>query len=292
MGMVFGPAGNSDLFYEQGYKSSVDAPGWLRAMGLGAYEYQCVRGVNVSEATAVAIGEAAARHNIALSIHAPYYINLASENPEQVVKSKRHLLSSVRAARWMGATRVVFHPGSVGSDRQAALERAIGVLAEVVDEVRAEGLDDIFICPETLGKYSYLGLLDEVLALCSVDERMFPAIDFGHIHAITQGSLTTKEAYAAVLDRCVEVLGEERVRRIHIHFSPIEFTAAGERRHRTLKDEGFGPDFSPLAELIIERGYSPVLICESNGTQAEDARRFQEIFESILRNYEKSRKSK
>ncbi|MEW6725801.1 MAG: TIM barrel protein [Bacillota bacterium] len=281
MGMIFGPAGNSDSFYVQGYKSSVDAPGWLRAMGLGAYEYQCVRGVNIGEATAAAIGEAAARHNVALSIHAPYYINLASENPEHVVKSKRHLLQSVRAARWMGATRVVFHPGSAGRDRKAALDRAIKVLAEVVDEARSEELDDIFICPETLGKYSYLGLLDEVLAMCSVDERMFPAIDFGHIHAITRGSLTTKEAYAAVLDRCVEVLGEKRVRKIHIHFSPIEFTAAGERRHRTLRDEGFGPDFVPLAGLIIERGYSPILICESNGTQAEDARHYQEIYQRL-----------
>lgn len=280
--MRFGPAGNSASFYEQGYKSSIDAPGWLRKLGLDAYEYQCVRGVNVGEATARAIGREAAAHDVALSIHAPYYINFGSEKPEHIAKSKRYLLDSLRAARWMGATRVVFHAGSAGADRARALARAKAAVAEVLAEAREEGLDDIVLCPETLGKPSALGLLDEVLALCALDERMLPTIDFGHVHAITRGMLTDRAAYAAVLDRVAAAVGTDRLRRLHIHFSPVEFTEAGERRHRTLKDEGFGPDFAPLAEEIIARGMSPVLICESDGTQAEDALAYRKVYRQLV----------
>ncbi len=278
--MLFGPAGNSASFYDQGYKSSVDAPRWIRELGLGAYEYQCVRGVHIGKRTAAKLGEEAVRHRIALSIHAPYYINLAGTDPGLLEKTKKHLLNSLRAARWMGAARVVFHPGSAGKDREAALERAKKVLTEIMERAAEENLDDIVLAPETLGKYSYLGLLDEVLELCKLSPDMIPTIDFGHIHAITQGSLNDRSAYAAVLDRVEEVIGIERARRLHIHFSPVEFTAAGERKHWSIKD-GYGPDFRPLAEELAERGYEFILICESNGTQAEDALTYQRIYREV-----------
>ncbi|MBO8129745.1 MAG: TIM barrel protein [Peptococcaceae bacterium] len=280
MAMLFGPAGNSRSFYEQGHKSSLDAPKWLRQLGLGAYEYQCVRGVNIGERTAAHLGAAAARENITLSIHAPYYINLASENREQVVKSKEHLLKSLRAARWMDARRVVFHTGSAGNDREAAMERAKKALTEVLEEAADEGLDDIILAPETLGKYSYIGLLDEVLELCTLGPNLFPCVDFGHVHAIDQGVLTDRAAFAKVLDRIEERMGREVLRRLHIHFSPVEYGKTGEKRHRTV-EEGYGPDFTPLAELVVERDLEPVLICESNGTQAEDAVYYQSIYRKI-----------
>lgn len=280
MGILFGPGGNSQSFYEA-HKSSLDAPQWIRKQGLGAYEYQCVRGVNIGEAMAVKLGEEAVRNGIALSIHAPYYINFATSDPALLVKTKKHLLNSLRAARWMGATRVVFHPGAAGPDRVAALERAKEGVAQVIDQAADENLDDIVLAPETLGKMSYLGLLDEVLELCTLSPTMLPTIDFGHIHAITQGSLTDRQAYAAVLDRVMERLGEERARRMHMHFSPVEFTAAGERKHWSIKD-GYGPDFWPLAEELAERGYAPILICESKGTQAEDALTYQQTYYAAI----------
>ncbi len=278
MGARFGPAGNAESFYTEGHKSSLDAPEWLHRLGLGAYEYQCVRGVNIGEKTARQLGEKAAGHDIALSIHAPYYINLTSEDPNQVARSRVHLMKSLWAARWMGATRVVFHPGSVRGDRKQALARARAALAETLAEAAREGLDDILLAPETLGRSSYLGLLDEVLELCRLGPNLIPCVDFGHIHAITNGLLVDRAAYAAVLDRVGEALGDEVLRTLHIHFSPVEFTAKGERRHRTLAETGYGPEFAPLAELIVERGLAPTVICESNGTQAEDACAYRDIY--------------
>lgn len=277
----FGPAGNAKSFYEEGYKSSLDAPAWLRKAGLGAYEYQCVRGVNIGEKAARALGEKAAENDVALSIHAPYYINLASEDPEQVNKSKNHLLKALRAARWMGATRVVFHAGSVRGDRKEALKRARKALAQTLDEAAREGLGDILLAPETLGRYSYLGLLEEILDLCRVGPNLIPCVDFGHLHAITHGHFTDRAAYALVLDLVGEVLGEEVLRRLHIHFSPVEFGEKGERRHRTLAEAGYGPEFAPLAALLVERELTPIVICESNGTQAEDACVYREIYMKV-----------
>jgi deoxyribonuclease-4 len=278
----FGPAGNSDSFYEAGYKSSLDMPGWLAKMGLSAYEYQCVRGVHIKEDTARQLGEAALKHDISLSIHGPYYISLAATDPGIKDKTRKHFLDSLRAARWMGAHLVVFHPGGgVKEDRAAALKRAREHLAELLEMAEAEGLGNIKVAPETMGKPSQLGNLDEILELCTLGTKVVPAVDFGHLHAAGVGALTGEEKFAAVLDRIGEVLGPEAVRRLHIHFSPVEFTRAGERRHRTTLDEGYGPDFTCLARLIHERGMTPTIICESAGRQAEDALVYRQIYQSV-----------
>lgn len=281
----FGPGGNPDSFYEAGYKSSLDMPGWLAGMGLGAYEYQFVRGVRIKEETARKIGEAARQHDIALSIHGPYYISLAASDPQVRDKTRQHFLASLRAARVMGASPVVFHPGAGGKeeDRRAALRRAREHLAELLDRADAEGLGGIKVAPETMGKPSLLGNLEEILELCTLDERVVPTIDFGHLHAAGGGGLTGEEQVARILDRVEEVLGKEALQNLHIHFSPVEFTKAGEKKHRTTIDEGFGPDFRYLAGLLHRRSLTPTIICESRGRQAEDALYYQNIYEQYAR---------
>jgi len=276
----FGPAGNPDSFYREGHKSSLDMPRWLREKGLNAYEYQCSRGVNISEETARKLGGLAAEYDIHLSIHAPYYINLAAVGPDARDKTRKHLISSLRAARWMGARVVVFHPGSAGGDRASAMDRAGKLLADVVRQAREEGMDGIFLAPETMGKKSLLGSLEDVLDLCSLDDHIIPAIDFGHLHAVGGGDLISREAFASVLGRVREALGR-RLKRLHLHFSPVEFSAAGEKRHRTTRDQGFGPDFACLAPLLLEYSLDFTLICESDGLQAEDALVYKSIFDRV-----------
>ncbi|MCL6610267.1 MAG: TIM barrel protein [Peptococcaceae bacterium] len=282
MNARFGPAGNPDSFYREGHKSSLDMPRWLRERGLNAYEYQCVRGVNIGRETARRLGELAAEYGIYLSIHAPYYVNLAASEEEGREKTKKHLLDSMLAASWMGAGVVVFHPGSARGDRAAAMERAINMLGEVLRQAGEDGLDGILLAPETMGKRSLLGSLDEVLELCGLDERIIPAVDFGHLHAAGGGLLNSTGDFAQVLDRVVAALGRERSRRLHIHFSPVEYTAAGERRHRTTRDSGFGPDFACLAPLLADPSLEFTLICESDGLQAEDALFYKSIYEQAV----------
>jgi deoxyribonuclease-4 len=279
----FGPSGNSDSFYDQGFKTSREMPKWLHDMGLDAYEYSVTRGVNLKEATAREIGEQAAKWGITMSLHAPYYINLASQEEEGRKKSIRWLYQSMEAAEWFGAGRVVFHPGAAGkTDREQAMESAKKVLLQALEECSSFVGRGIHLCPETMGKRNQLGNLEEVLALCSLDDSLIPTIDFGHLHALHQGIIRSPKDYENILDPIVERLGPDRGKAFHVHFSRIDYTAAGEKKHMTYKDTEYGPEFDSLAELIVKRGLELTIIMESQGMMAEDALTLKGIYEEKL----------
>jgi deoxyribonuclease-4 len=268
----FGPSGNSDSFYGQGYKHTTEAFRWISDMGLDAFEYSFGRGVRLRQETAREIGLKAAEAGVVLSVHAPYYINLATEEPDKAEANIRYLAQSAQAAVWLGARRVIFHAGSQGTHKyDAAFAKVKERLAAAVDELKDRGLWEVELCPETMGRIKQIGDLDDIIELCGIDERIVPAIDFGHLHARGRGAINSEEDYARILDRLEDRLGGYRAKRFHVHFSRIEYTAAGERAHRTFADKEFGPDFRPLARLLAARGLEPVVICESKGTMAEDA---------------------
>ena len=280
MSALFGPAGNSDSFSKK-HKSSLAAPKWISDFGLDCYEYQCGKGVKIREDTARKLGENAKHAHITLSLHAPYFINLANPEPESIQKTIGYILSACQAATWMGANRVVIHTGALMKrSRQEALSIAKTVLPQVLTACDQQGYGHIALCPETMGKLNQLGDLDEVLELCTLDKRLIPCVDFGHLYARSLGVLTGKEACVQMLDRMAQILGEERASKFHSHFSHIEFTPnGGEKCHRTFaEDDGFGPDWLPLAEEIARRDWSPTFICESAGTQAEDAKTMKEVY--------------
>ena len=281
----FGPAGISDSFAAQGYKTSLDIPAYTAGMGLDAFEYQCGHGVRLAEDKARQMAALAAEKGIVFSVHAPYYISMSSLDEEKRLGSIRYLLQSAQLCRALGGRRIIFHPGSCGKQsRAAALEKALDTLRRGVEALDEAGYGDMTLCPETLGKIGQLGDLDEVLALCGVDRRIVPCIDFGHLNARTLGGIRSKADYAAILDRMGEVLGDERARKFHVHFSRIEFSAGGEKRHWTFAETQFGPEPAPLMELLAERRLAPVVICESAGTQAEDARTLGQIYRHAMQN--------
>lgn len=277
--IYFGTAGNSNSFYEMGYKSTSQAPEYLSKMGINAYEYQCGRGVRVNPESCEALRQNAIKYNIRLSLHAPYFISLSGIEEEKRLKSVDYILQSARAAKLIGADRIVVHSGSCSKiTREEALALAKDTLSIAVKALKAENLYDIHICPETMGKINQLGTLEEVAQLCTVDESFVPCIDFGHLNARTLGGIKGYDDYKAILDRLENVLGTERARNFHAHFSKIEYSAGGEKRHLTFADSVFGPDFEPLAQLLVERDCSPTIICESDGTQAEDAKEMSDIY--------------
>ena len=282
MSAKFGPAGNAESFP---YKSSVDAPRWLGELGLDCYEYQCGKGVRVKEDTAVALGRQAQEHGISLSLHAPYFINLANPDPESQEKTIGYITSSCLVADQMGATRVVIHSGALMKrTREEAMNIALPFLKEIVAVCQDQGFGHITLCPETMGKINQLGDLDEVLRLCQVHESLIPCVDFGHLYARSLGKDEGAEAVERMLSRMESELGTDRASRFHSHFSHIEFTPnGGEKCHRTFDDDGgYGPAWEPLAQAVAERGWSPTFICESAGTQAEDALTMKRIYQSYL----------
>ena len=283
MSARFGPAGNAESFSKV-HKSSLADPAWIAQQGLDCYEYQCGKGVHVGEDTARKLGEKAREAGIALSVHAPYFINLANPDPESRAKTTNYVLESCFVAQVMGAERIVIHSGALMKrSRQEALDIAKETLKQVLEACDRQGYGNITLCPETMGKINQLGDLDEVLTLCTLDERLIPCIDFGHLYARSLGELEGEQACREMLDKVERVLGEKRASRFHSHFSRIEFTPnGGEKRHRTFADHGgFGPDWTPLAREVARRGWSPTFICESAGTQAEDAQTMKKIYQGF-----------
>ena len=274
----FGTAGLADSYTVKKFDPAAIAA-YTAGFGLTAFEYQCGRGVRLAHDKAHALGEACAARGIALSVHAPYYISMSSLEEDKRLHSIDYLLQSCALVKALGGKRVIFHSGSCGKQsREAALEKALDTMARAVKACDEAGYGDCILCPETMGKINQLGTLDEVLALCGVDERITPCIDFGHLNARTLGGIQSKADYAAILDRMAEALGDERARRFHVHFSRIEYSKGGEKRHWTFAETQFGPEPQPLMELLAERGLAPVVICESAGTQAEDACTMQQMY--------------
>lgn len=278
----FGPGGNSVSFYETGHKSSLEAPKWLSEIGLNAYEYECGNGVRTSEETAKKFGEEANKYNIALSVHAPYFISLSSEEEEKRDKSVEYILQTLKLAKAMGATRIVVHPGSCSKrDRKEAFLLACETMKKAVIAAKENGYGNISICPETMGKINQIGTVEEVVEMCKIDEMLMPAVDFGHINAREMGSLKTEADFDKLISYIISELGEERGRKIHIHFSKIEYTKGGEKRHLTFEDCVYGPEFEPLAKVLKKYNVEATVICESDGTMSEDALTMKNIYESV-----------
>ena len=277
----FGPAGNSESFYTQGYTRTAEAPKWISQMGLNAFEYPFVRGVNMNDDTALILSEQANKYNVEFSVHSPYYVNFASPNEELVKKSFNYIMQCLHTLKIMGGKRVVIHPGSLTKQtRVEAYNNVKKRFTELIEMVYAGGYNDMLLCPETMGRTSYIGSVDEIVEICKIDKCIIPAFDFGHINAITNGSLKTKDDFRKVIDKAFDAIGD-RAKDMHIHFSKIEYGLNGEIRHLTMADTLYGPEFAPLAEILHEYKMSPFIISESGGTMAEDALLLKQIYESI-----------
>ncbi len=281
MSARFGPSGNSESFYNEGYKHTWQSPAWLAARGLDAYEYSAGNGITGSLATFEKIGEEASEHNIKLSFHTPYYISLSGTDPEKRLKSIEYIAKSVAAAEAMGADTLVIHAGSASKiSRAEAVNLAKDTLYKAL-----EALPDTAIRfgIETMGKQNQLGTLEEVIEICTLSPRLCPVVDFGHMNARNVGGLfPAADDYRRVFALIGDTLGYSYADTLHCHFSKIEYTAAGEKRHLTFADTVYGPDYQPLMEAIARDGYSPRIICESAGTMAEDALAMKRHYLSLL----------
>ncbi len=270
MAAYFGPGGNSDAFRLAGWKSTVDAPRWVKSIGLDAYEYEAGNGLSASPTVLSAIGREAKENNIKMSFHTPYFISLSGVVEEKRLNSINYIRQSLDAAKLLGAGTIVVHSGSAAKiTRDEAMRLAGDTLVKTLQSVDTYGIK---IGLETMGKINQLGTLDEVLELCRIDSAFVPIVDFGHLNARDLGGVfVSADDYLRVFDKIDHALGAEVAENLHCHFSKIEWTKSGEKRHLTFEDEIYGPGFEPLCEIIYKNNLSPTIICESAGTQSEDA---------------------
>lgn len=261
----FGPAGVPERF-KKIIRHISDVPGLLHAEGLTAFEYPAVRWgqkPQIKKESAEQLKNQALKNDIVLSIHGSYFLNLCGK--EEIVEvSKRRILACTQAAKWMNAYVVVFHPGFYGKmDKNVALKKCVKELREVVETMKSLGITDVKLGPETMGKVSQVGSLEEILTFCEEVEQTHLVIDWGHLHARYNGFLKESDDFRSIINTVEQRLGTKAVRNMHCHFSKIEYTKKGERRHHILDNKDYGPDFKLLCEVIVEYKMNPVIISET-----------------------------
>jgi deoxyribonuclease-4 len=278
----FGPSGHSESYLSQ-YSATIDMPKWLSEQGLELFEYSFGKGVRLSEKTAKEIGSEASKYNIEISVHAPYFISFASLEQEKVDNSIGYLTASLRALRHLGGERCIFHTGSEGGKpRVEAYARAKDAFIRALDAIKQEGLDDLIVCPETMGKQAQIGTVEEVIDLCKLGDNVYPCIDFGHINALYGGILKNQDDFQAIIDKMFDGIGEEKTKNMHVHFSKIQYGPKGEIKHLTFEDQIYGPEFDAFADVIVKNNLTPHVLSESAGTQSEDALNMKQLWMSRL----------
>jgi deoxyribonuclease-4 len=277
----FGPAGVPPMFRLLG-AATLDTPRLLHEEGLDAFEYQAVRWgpkPQIKEGDARKLGEEARKNDVRLSMHGSYFINLSGKR-EVVEASKQRMIACATAADWMGAYVMVFHTGFYGRvEKSFAFKNCLASLKEVSAEMKSRGLK-VKLGPETMGRKFQVGSLDEIIAISREVQGTQLVIDWGHLHARNLGTFKKMEDMRAVAEKVERELGTEALRSMHCHFSAIEFNSQGERKHHTLDEKRYGPDFRWLAEIIVDFGLHPTMICESPILDV-DARRMQETLRQV-----------
>lgn len=264
MPLLFGTAGVPLSAAERSSEGGIRR---IRELNLGVLELEFVQGVRMGEDKAGKIKATAEAENVALSCHGPYWINFNSREPEKVVSSRKHLLNTARIAEMAGIRSVVFHPAFNHEDSsEVVFARTVHELTLVRETLAAEG-NEVILRPETTGKPSQYGDLQETIKLALEVPGVLPCIDFGHLHARTNGRLNTYDEFCWILDVTAETLGERWVKNVHFHISGIEYGLKGEKRHLILSESDLR--FAELLKAIHSFGVEGLAICESPNLEGD-----------------------
>ena len=274
--VLFGPAGSPVNYKGPAYK----APKYISREGLDSYEYQSPYGVRIGEKSARTLKEESEKYDILISMHGPYYINLCAKEESKLEKTIDYLISIARVGEWMGAYRLVFHPGAYMNRKPAkAMEISKNTVNRLFEELEAEGIENFTFAPETTGKRGQQGNVSEVVELCSTFDHFEPTIDFAHVHARGRGFLNTKEDYNCIFSAIEDNLDIDI---LHCHFTTIEYGNGGEVKHHTLAEsDEYGPNIKDLLENLIDNGWKANIICETPQRDL-DSLKMKELYENMI----------
>jgi deoxyribonuclease-4 len=233
----------------------------IQELGLSALELGWVNAVRVTEATCLLIKEASLSQEVAVSVHAPYFINLNADN-EEWPKSRKRLMDAAKYGSLAGATDIIFHPGSYfGLKPEEVLPKAVARLLGCVDELRSVG-NEVVLRPETMGKSAMLGSLEDTLQMSQSISGVTPCLDFAHLHARTgNGSMNSYDEWCKSLEVYAKTLGEQALHQLHIHLSGIAYGPKGEKNHLPLQEADL--DYRGLFRALNSYGCGGRILCES-----------------------------
>lgn len=275
MPLLFGTAGVPLSTKERSSENGVHR---IKELGLGALELEFVQGVRMGEEKAKRVGKVAREEGVALSCHGPYWINFNSREQEKIDASRERLLHTARISQILNVRSVIFHPAFYHEDPpELVLERTARELLKVREELDAEG-NEVTLRPETTGKPSQFGTLEETLKLAQMLPGVLPCIDFSHLHARANGRLNTYDEFCDVLNASAEALGERWVKNAHFHISGIEYGLKGEKRHLILAAADL--HYEELMKALNSFGVEGLVICESPNLE-EDALLLQSTYRAL-----------
>lgn len=291
---LFGVAGFPPAFFESEYrKKRSNIFQWLNSLSLNWVELQNTYGVKMKEEQAKEYRKLASEYNVGISIHAPYYITLASGDPDVVKRSIERIFQCYWLADVIGANRIIFHPGFFGGktddDRKKGLEQLINGLLSIKNDIP----NNIYLYAETAGKCSQLGSLEEIIKICKAVPYVRPCLDLAHIHGFTHGSLISTESIVEIIEYVEQELGEKILDEIHFHMYPVEIDKNGEKRHRAFfekneiqqmnlfqnKDEWFYPRPEHFISAIKQKKINPIVVCEALNSQEQGAMLMKKMYE-------------
>jgi len=256
--LLFGPAG---VPITAPNRDSVRAVSYVKKLGLGCMELEFVRGVKMGEATAKAVKEQAEKHGIVLTAHGPYYINLNSLEKAKTEASIKRILDTARVASLAGGYSITFHPAFyLGMDKNKVYAVVKRHLNNIIRTLKNEGIK-LWVRPETTGKGTQFGDIDELVKLSTELDQVMPCVDFAHLHARSNGKINTYKEFCNVLDKVEKGLGKEGLNNMHIHMSGIEYGPKGERNHLVLKESDM--NYKDLIKALKDYKCKGVVISES-----------------------------
>lgn len=272
--LLFGTAGAP---HSAQPRNTLNALKRLRELGLDAMEIEYVRGSFPGEETARSIAAAALEHNIRLTAHGPYFINLNAVEPEKLQASRKRIVNTAYYGGLSGAESITFHAGFfLGQDPREVYKRICKELDGLVRKIRNMGIE-VDIRPELSGKATQFGSLEEILGVSKEIEGIKPCIDWSHIHART-GAYNTSGEFQSVLDSIRSALGDEALKQLHMHMSGIEYTGKGEKKHLNFSESDF--NYRDLLRVLKDNEVCGILICESPSLE-DDAKIIMEYYEGL-----------
>jgi deoxyribonuclease IV len=251
---------------------------YAASIGLDALELAWVQGVRVGETACAAIKQVAEENGVALSVHAPYYINLNGDD-EKWPRLRKYLIDAAHYGNLAGATDIIFHPGTYfGRPADEVLKVTIPRLQGCADELRAAG-NPVTLRPEISGKAAMLGSLSDVLEMAKAIPGVVPCIDFAHLHArLGDGAMNTYDEWMSALDYYRKSLGAKAMQHLHIHLSGINYGPKGEKNHLIMEEADL--DFSNLMRALHDAGVKGRIMCESPVLEV-DALKFRQLWMEV-----------
>lgn len=262
--LVFGTAGIPLKTKPRNYANAFN---YLTDLNLGGMEVEFVRGVNMNSKTQQEVKELSAKLGLTLTAHGPYYINLNALEQDKIDASIKRILDTARVAHSFGGYSITFHAAFyLGMDKEPVYEKVKDKFQYIISTLKSENIN-IWVRPETTGKSTQWGDLDEVIRLSKDLEMVLPCIDFSHLHARTVGKYNTYDEFARILERIGTEIGNHAIENFHAHVAGIEYGPKGEKNHLIFEESDF--NYKDLLKALKDFDVKGMVVCESPNLEGD-----------------------